>query len=661
MLGALDYCLIALYSISMLGIGFYLKRRASGNIEEYFLAGRKLPWWMLGCSGSAAWFDMSGTMLICSFVYMLGPRAIYLEGFRSGAGLVLIFMMLFTGKWHRRSGCMTKAELMTYRFGSGWPGEAARLVTAIGALLFAISSLAYLIRGMGLFMSMFMPLTPFSCALIMIGIAAIYTMLSGFYGVVYTDILQSIIMIAGSIIISVIALKAIPDVFSLGAVAARVTGNSEWTSFAPAFHASLPPGYARYDDMLFFSLFYLFITFVRGLDMGAEPQYFGARNDRECGLLSFIWNYWMMFRWPMMIAFAVLGIYLVDRNIPNQAAIPATTSLIRSFYPNVTENIWDDRLAEIIHAPESQPAGLIGGLQSTLGENWRKVLNLVGFNGTINPERILPAVILDSVPIGLRGLILIAMIAASMSTFAPTVNSASAYFVRDIFQRHLFPRASNRNLMVASYATTLVVVVISFWLGYMAKNINEIAVWILTSLVAGLWIPPMLRFYWWRLNGQGVALGTAVGILLPIIQRALFPDAQEFTQFFVISGLTLATTIVGSLLTKPTEISVLYRFYTSTRPFGFWGPIKKTVPPKIVISMHREHFHDLLSMPFAFFWQLLPYLILMQLVTKSFKGLWVTIPLYIVACLGLFRFWFRNLSRSLPEESRMAETPELLT
>lgn len=648
MLSSLDYCLIALYCIAVVGIGVYLKTRASGGIDDYFLAGRKLPWWMLGCSGSAAWFDMSGTMLICSFIFILGPRAIYLEGFRSGAGLVLIFMMLFTGKWHRRSGCMTKAELMTFRFGSGWPGEAARLLTAIGALLLAVSLLAYLIQGMGLFMSIFVPLSPFQCALIMLGIAAVYTTLSGFYGIVFTDILQSIIMIAGSVIISVIAFQTIPDLDSLGALALKVAGNPEWTSTAPAVQASLPPGYDQYNNLLMFGLFYLFTTFIRGLDMGAEPQYFGARNDRECGLLSFVWNYWVMFRWPMMIAFAVLGIYLVGHNFPERTQIPSAVSLIKDHYPQITENRWHDKIAEIIHAPEAQPAALIQGLQSSLGSNWSSVLNLISFQGTINPERILPAVILNSVPSGLRGVLLIALIAASMSTFAPTVNSASAYFVRDIFQRHLAPQASKRALLLASYAATLALVVLSFLMGYSAKNINEIAVWIVISLVPGLWIPPMLRFYWWRLNGQGVAFGTAVGILLPVLQRVFFPQMHEVIQFFTISSLTLGATILVSLLTRPTATSRLYEFYATTRPFGFWGPIKQMMPIEKRRPMRQEHIRDLCSVPFAFLWQLLPYIMLMQLVTKNFAGLFTTIPLYGAACAGLYWFWFRHLGPSHP-------------
>ena len=60
-------------------------------------------------------------MIITSFLYLLGPRGLYIE-FRGGAVLVLAFLLAYTAKWHRRSGCMTSAEWNTYRFGAGFSG-----------------------------------------------------------------------------------------------------------------------------------------------------------------------------------------------------------------------------------------------------------------------------------------------------------------------------------------------------------------------------------------------------------------------------------------------------------------------------------------------------------------------------------------------------------
>lgn len=159
-----DYLVMVIYFMILLFIGWYLKRRAAKSIEHYFLGGKKLPWWALGVSGMAAWLDMTGTMIIVSFLYLLGPRGLYIE-LRGGVGLVLVFMMIWVGKWHRRSGVMTGAEWMIFRFGSGKWGVFARLSQVFAQLVFAVGMLAYAIKGIGIFLSMFLPFTPLICSL----------------------------------------------------------------------------------------------------------------------------------------------------------------------------------------------------------------------------------------------------------------------------------------------------------------------------------------------------------------------------------------------------------------------------------------------------------------------------------------------------------------
>ena len=96
-----------------------------------------MRWWMLGVSGMASFLDITGTMVIVSFLYMFGPRGLYVE-FRGGATIVLVFMLLWTGKWHRRSGCITGAEWMSYRFGETPGAHFARVVMAIGTVAGAV-------------------------------------------------------------------------------------------------------------------------------------------------------------------------------------------------------------------------------------------------------------------------------------------------------------------------------------------------------------------------------------------------------------------------------------------------------------------------------------------------------------------------------------------
>ena len=132
-LNVFDYTAIGIYFLILIAFGFILSRRAAKSLEDYFLGGRKLPWWALGMSGTASWFDITGTALIVSFLYMLGPRGIYIE-FRGGACLVLGCMLVFTGKWHRRSGCITAAEWLPFRFGEGPGAQFARVLGALATV-----------------------------------------------------------------------------------------------------------------------------------------------------------------------------------------------------------------------------------------------------------------------------------------------------------------------------------------------------------------------------------------------------------------------------------------------------------------------------------------------------------------------------------------------
>src|SRR5271156_5759384 len=209
-LSSLDYGIIGTFFAIILMVGLAASKLAARSIEHYFLGGRNLPWYLLGISGMSAWFDLTGTMIITSFLYLLGPRGLYIE-FRGGAVLVLAFMLAYTGKWHRRSGCMTGAEWNAYRFGAGFSGELVRFVSALAGIITTVGLLAYLVRGATLFMALVFPVDPVWLTIGILGLASLYTVMAGFYGVVLTDMVQGAIMVAGCVIVSVIAWGHVPS------------------------------------------------------------------------------------------------------------------------------------------------------------------------------------------------------------------------------------------------------------------------------------------------------------------------------------------------------------------------------------------------------------------------------------------------------------------
>ncbi len=567
-----DYSIFLAYFGVLIVMGLILRKRASGSMESYFLANKRLPWWMLGVTGMGWSLDVTGTMLIISLLYLIGPRGLFIE-FRGGANLSLIFMMLWTGKWHRRSGLMTGAEWMTFRFGDGISGRFARASFAASQIIFAIGMLAYMVKGVGLFASMFIPLSPLMCALIVIGVATIYTVASGFYGVVFSDLLQCSLIFIGIAYISITAYHQISDGAEFAALATSISGVREWETAFPQQLADMPAGYEIYDTLLMFTMFLILKNIVSGFGSGFEPHYFAARNERECGKLTALWATLMSSRWFMMAGFAVLGIYMVHHLFDNLDVLSQAATLVKDYAPGVDKSQWPALLSSIINQPAQHPAELIGGLKSLLGENWMLKMQLLSFEGTVNAERILPAVLLSVVPAGIRGLILVTLIAATMSTFDMTVNRTSAFFVRDIYQKFWRPQASNREIMAAIYIFTISLVGLAFFMGYSSKSINDIWGWIMMGLWSGLSVPLVLRLYWWRFNGSGFASGMVVGVLMALLQRVFWPTLPEQWQFVGLTLISLVAAIFGTFATAPTDRNILENFYRTTRPFGFWKPL----------------------------------------------------------------------------------------
>jgi len=638
-----DLVVIVLYLSVLVGLSLFLKKQATKSLEDYFLGGKKVPWWVMGISGMSSYVDMAGTMLIVSFLYMLGPRGLFIE-FRGGAVLILVFMLLWSGKWHYRSGCMTGAEWMEFRFGSNWGGQVARVISLFAVIVTTVGMLAYMIKAIGLFTSMFIPLPPAQCALIMILIATTYTMLSGFYGVAYTDLFQAFIVVTMIIIISVLAFIKIGDGSNLAVIAEKVTGNNQWTHTFPSWKVYMPKGYEVYQDLIFFAFFYLLRNICFGISSaGADPRYFGARNERECGTLSFLWTSLMMLRWPMMIGFAVLGIFLVSGLFPDQNVVLQASVLVKSYLPGANKEQWQEIIAAISNFPNNYPAGLTSGLKALLGNDWQTKIHLVSFYGTINVEQIVPAVILFSFPIGLRGFFLIAFLAAAFSSFNSNVNSTTAYFIRDMYQRYFRPKAKDRELITAAYLFTSILVFTGFLFAYNLHSINQIWGWIIMGLGGGIAIPSMLKFYWWRYNGEGFAIGTATGIVTAILFAKFFNWMPEWQIFMIESVISLLATIWGTYLAKPVDDAVVENFYKKTKPFGFWKPYRKRLDPVIRLQMFREHRNEILAVPFTLCWQVSLFLLPMQIMIKSYSEFFINLVVFVVSLTGMYLLWYRNL------------------
>jgi Na+/proline symporter len=640
--GIIDYVFMGLYVLVLIFLGFYLKRLASRSLDNYICGGKNIPWWAMGVSGMASFLDLAGTAVIVSFLFLMGPKGLFVE-FRGGAVLVLPFMMLWTGKWHRRSGCLTGAQWNIYRFGDCWGGRASQLMGVIATVLTTIGMLAYLIIGAGIFLSTFLPFSPEACSLTLLVMATLYTMMSGFYGVIFTDLFQVAIILVAVIYVSVKAFNGVSDSGEISQIAMKVTGNPDWINAAPQWNVHVPEGYEVYKHLLIFASFYLLRTIVAGLGTGADPRYFGAKNDRECGKLSMLWTVLMTVRWPMMIGIAVMGLYLVNDLLPEQSKLKEAAALIHDAHPETAKPQWGTLISSIANTPDKQDRALVGSLKSLLGEDkWAEKLNLLSYEGTVNPEKILSAVLMMSVAEGMRGVLVIALIAAALSTFGSWVNLATGQFVNDFYQIWVRPQAQTRELIFASWGTVVGIVTCSFLFSLTLDSINDIWGWMMMGFGAGFLVPAFLRLYWWRFNGTASAIGTLIGIVAAIAQRLLWPDLNEVWQFVFVLTVGFVSSVTVALLTEPTDPKVLRKMYLETRPFGVWGHLKNTLSPEERAKTSREHRQDLLALPFALVWQTTLFLAPMLFIIHNWQGFAAASAICIGSFAAIWFLWFRH-------------------
>jgi len=306
-LNFVDYTIIALYFVVVVGMGFVYRKRASQDLDAYFLGSKRLPWLWLAMSGSVSNFDITGTMWIISMLFLLGMRSMWIHwmwGWMMGA-----FFLAFMGKWVRRSNVMTGAEWMLTRFGNGAGGLAARLSAALIAVITMCGMIGYDFQGIGKFAYEFFPvLHPHTLAFIIMGITTLYVLLGGLFSVVITDVIQTVFVTVAAILIGVIAyVKLSPEALSAALPA-------DWTSLAPTWRIETytSGGHGVYD---MFGL--LVITWVvKGILLNAGgpggmyelQRFLAARDTRDAAKIGAAWSGFMIVRWGMAMGITLLAL-----------------------------------------------------------------------------------------------------------------------------------------------------------------------------------------------------------------------------------------------------------------------------------------------------------------------------------------------------------------
>jgi Na+/proline symporter len=563
---------------------------------------------MLGISNASGMFDISGTMLLVSWMFVYGIKSVWIPWLWPTFNQ--IFLMVYLSAWLRRSKVMTGAEWIKTRFGTGRGAQASHLIVVIYAFVSIIGFFTYAFKGIGKFAQTYLPwhLSANEYALILIAITAIYVIKGGMISVVITEVVQFFILSIASFAVGFIAMaKVSPEMFHRVVPAGWDNIffgwhlNLDWSTLLPAATEKV-----HQDGYGLFGFFVMMLLF-KGIPIsaaGPAPNYdmqrvLSAKNPREASMMS-----------------AWVNVVLTP---PRYFLIMGLTVLAAAFF----------------------------------GPNLRAMGTNMDF------ELVLPYALGKFVPVGLLGFLIAGLLAAFMSNFAATVNAAPPYFVNDIYKRFINPNASPKTYVRLSYLASFTVIVVGVALGWNVTSVNEVVVWIVSGLWGGYTASNVLKWYWWRFNGWGYFWGMVTGIPLavglpslvkqvPMVQHLLATYSINMEVVFIfplVVGISFIFCLLGTLLTKPEDDAVLMDFYRRVRPWGFWGPVlKKVLAEDPTFKRNKDFFRDMFNIAVGITWQIALVALPLYVVIREFTRAALAAGI-ILATSAILKFtWWDHLS-----------------
>ena len=544
----IDWSIIVGYIIFSLGVGIYFSKKAASSTEEYFLSGRSLPWWIVGTSMVATTFAADTPLAITEFVR--GP-GIWQNWFWWNLLMgSLLGVFLFSRLW-RRAEVLTDNELLEIRY-SGKPAAFLRAFKAgYFSILYNFIVMGWVINAMASVVSVMLNMDKWQAVWICVIIALVYAILSGFWGVVVTDLVQFCIAMFGSISLAIIALDYVGGMESLLQKLSYLSGTDAVNDSTLKFIPPIPPDSINSTSFWEspFSKFLIFTTIMwwshHGTDGGGYiiQRMSSAKNERHALLATLWYNlaHYALRVWPWIIV-AVVSIVMFPQ-IPE-----AYSELgVKAGYPLV-------------------------------------------MNTLLGP--------------GLKGILIVSFLAAFMSTIDTHLNWGASYLINDIYKRFYRPNETERHYVVVGKIITVLLMLLAAFTALKMQSISKAWEFIF-SMGAGIGLVLVLRWFWWRVNAWSeiTALATSIIITISLEFIAFYQTitAGEMYSLFgtepVLFGISLQvhhklliivpTAVISWLtvtfLTEPEPIDQLQKFYTRVQPGGWWGPIthnfKHTLEP----------------------------------------------------------------------------------
>jgi solute:Na+ symporter, SSS family len=515
-MAAIDIVLIVIYFILSIAIALVLRKRAGRSTEDFFLSGRKMPWWLAGTTMVATTFAADTPLAVTELVVKNGIAGNWFW-WNMVAGTVLT--VFFFAKLWRRANILTDVEFIELRYS----GKSAAFLRGFKAVYLGVFMNIIIMGWVNLAMASILKIvfgiSEDSVLLYIIGamlIVGVYSAISGLWGVAFTDMFQFVIAMAGCIVLANVVL-GLPEVGGISGLVGKLPEHV--FAFVPDVSmsaSSAATGVMTISASAF--LAHMAVQWWSSWYPGNEPggggyvaQRMMSAKDERHSMLATLWfaiAHYAVRPWPWIIV--------------------ALASLV--LYPNIQ----------------------------------------VPREGYVLAMR-------DHLPPGLLGFLVAAFLAAYMSTIATHLNWGSSYLINDLYKRFMKKDAGEKHYVLVSRVVTLLMVVLS---SLMIKFMSSITgAWeFIIECGAGLGLVLILRWYWWRINAWSEIVAMVVPILVygvPRLAAFIMRPGEPYVPFvkfpeslFFIAGVTTVSWIIVTFVTRPVDADRLEAFYRRVSPGG---------------------------------------------------------------------------------------------
>ena len=574
-MGVLDWSAVIAYGLFAIGVGLWYARRAGKNIDEFFLSGRTLPWWITGTSMIATSFASDTPLVVTGWVRDYGIWKNWLWWCYAVSGMFMVF--LFARYW-RAGQIMTKGELAELRY----PGKgAAGLRAALGLLHAAVINpwvLCWVLLAAAKIVGGLFGVEKTLALSVACGLAMTYSLTAGFWGVVITDLVQFVMAFVGAVALAVITWQAVGGGDALREAVATGEIGRDVVRIVPEFGVDgMSAAFAAF-------LVYMGVSWwaVKNSDGGAiAVQRIAASRDERHGVLASLWfhiGHYALRPWTWIAV--GLASLLVLPNIETRSPVAGVVESVDGGRVAVRGADGAFHLA----IPDGEPSDDWQPIARVSKDDRVDAGQLVA---RTDSERAYVVMMKRYLPAGLLGLVVASLLAAFMSTVDTHVNLAASYFVNDLYRRFLVRDAGDRHYVWIARAVSLFVLLIGALVALVSESIADLFLFFIAFL-GGVGPVYIMRWFWWRvrasteITAMSVSAVTAIAVQLlgDSFEWPLGPLSPGGTitaegRLTVVAFVSLFASVVAVLLARRPDPRSLVEFYRRVRPIGWWGPVAR--------------------------------------------------------------------------------------